>query len=129
MLLVRVYVAPSPIHGMGCFAGETIRQGQLVWQFDPRLDLRIPLSEFDNFPPATQEFLKRLTYVEAIEGVEYMVLCADQAKFVNHSVTPNLVDSADGTCEWAAYDIAADEELTCNYYVSDQKAAEKLGGE
>jgi SET domain-containing protein len=127
MFVVRVYVAPSPIHGLGCFAAEPIHQGQLVWQFDPRLDLRIPLAEFDNFPPATQEFLKRLTYVEQIQGVDYMVLCADQAKFVNHSNSPNLIDSPDGTLEWAAQDIAADEELTCNYYASDQQAAEKLG--
>jgi SET domain-containing protein len=128
MLIVRTYVAPSSIHGLGCFAAEPIPKGRLVWQFDPRLDLRIPLADFDRFPPATQEFLKRLTYVESVQGVEYMVLCADQAKFVNHSNTPNLLDSEDGTREWAAYDIAADEELTCNYYVSDQMAADKLGG-
>lgn len=128
MFLVRVYVADSPIHGLGCFASEPIAKGQIVWQFDPRVDLRIPLSEFPNFPPAAQEFLKRLTYVEAVNGVDYMVLCADQARYVNHSDTPNLVDSEDGTVEWAACDIAAGEELTCNYYVSDQKAAEKLDG-
>jgi SET domain-containing protein len=129
MLIVRTYVAPSPIHGMGCFAAEPIKGGQLVWQFDPRLDLRIPLAEFSNFPTAAQEFLKRLTYTETLAGVDYLVLCADQAKFVNHSDTPNLVDSQDGLQEWAAYDIAAGQELTCNYFLSDQQAAEKLGGE
>jgi len=55
------------------------------------------------------------------------VLCADQAKFVNHSDQPNLLDSEDGAVEYAAYDIAANEELTCNYYASDEKTAEKLG--
>lgn len=128
MFVVRVYVAPSTIHGLGCFAAEPLTEGQLVWQFDPRLDLRIPLAEFANFPPAAQEFLKRLTYIENIGGVDFMVLCADQAKFVNHSNEPNLIDSPDGLFEYAACDIPAGEELTCNYYVSDQKAAEKLSG-
>jgi uncharacterized protein len=127
MFLVRVYLAPSSIHGVGCFASDPIRKGELVWQFDPRIDRRIPRSEYSNFPPVVQEFLQRLTYIEVVEGVEYMVLCADHAKFVNHAQDPNLLDSPDGLCEYAAWDIAVGEELTCNYYDSDITAAEKLG--
>ena len=126
MFVVRVYVAPSSIHGLGCFAAEPIAAGQLVWKFDERVDLRIPLSEYAGFPPATQDFLQRHTYVERIDGVEYMILCADHSKFVNHSDQPNLLDTPDGLSEYAACDIAAGEELTCDYYQSDEKAADKL---
>ncbi len=127
MFVVRVYLAPSPIHGVGCFASEPIRKGELVWQFDARIDQRIPRSEYPNFPPAVQEFLQRLTYIEVVDGVEYMVLCADHSKYVNHADEPNLVESEDGLREHAAWDIAAGEELTCNYYASDLTAAHKLG--
>ena len=127
MFVVRVYLAQSTIHGVGCFAADPIKKGDLVWQFDPRIDVRIPVTEYGNFPPAVQEFLQRLTYVETFDGVEYMVLCADHAKFVNHADEPNLVDSPDGSRQYAAVDIQANEELTCDYFVSDLKAAEKLG--
>jgi uncharacterized protein len=127
MFMVRVYLAPSQIHGMGCFAADPIKKGDLVWQFDPRIDIRIPLTEFPNFPQAVQEFLERLTYIEQVDGVDYMVLCADHAKFVNHAADPNLVDSPDGVYQYAARDIAAGHELTCDYFVSDLKAAQKLG--
>src|SRR5688572_25326387 len=127
MFLVRVYLAPSSIHGFGCFAADPIRKGELVWQFDPRIDRRIPRSEYSKFPAPVQEFLQRLTYIEVLEGVEYMVLCADHAKFVNHAPDPNLLDSPDGQCEYAAWDIGVGEELTCNYYESDLTAGQKLG--
>ena len=55
-----------------------------------------------------------------------MILCADHSKFVNHSDQPNLLDTPDGLSEYAACDIAAGEELTCDYYQSDEKAADKL---
>jgi len=127
MFVVRVYLAPSSIHGVGCFAADPIRKGELVWQFDARIDLRIPLTEHPNFPPAVQEFLQRLSYIELVDGIEYMVLCADQAKYVNHADEPNLLETPDGLFEYAAWDIAAGDELTCNYYASDLQAADKLG--
>ncbi len=127
MFLVRTSLRPSPIHGIGVFAAEPIYQGQVVWQFDPRIDLRIALTMLGEFPPAIQEYLKIRAYIEVFQGGEVMVLCADNAKFVNHSDHPNLIDSQDGMLEYAAWDISVDEELTCNYYTSDMAAAEKLG--
>ena len=126
MLLVRTSLRPSPIHGIGVFTDEPIQKGQLVCVFDPRIDIRIPLDELENFPPAMQDFIFRLTYVDIQDGRKIMVLCADNAKSVNHSDPPNLIDTEDNLCEFVARDIAAGEELTCNYYTSDFLAAEKL---
>lgn len=128
MFVVRVELRQSKIHGLGCFAVEPIRKGQAVWRFDPRLDISIPLNEYDSFSPPVQEVLQRLTYTEERNGVDYMVLCGDHARFMNHSSDPNLVDSEDMLEDFAVRDIEADEELTCNYFAFDKHAAFKLGG-
>ncbi len=39
MLVVKTFLKFSPIHGLGCFAGEDLKKGQLVWRFDPGIDL------------------------------------------------------------------------------------------
>lgn len=126
MLLVRTSLRPSAIDGLGCFTEQFIEKGQVVWQFDPRIDMRIPLKDLASFPPAMQDYLRVYTYVEMRDGETVMVLCADNAKHVNHSDDPNLLDTPDGLQEIAARDIRKGEELTCNYYVSDLQAAEKF---
>jgi SET domain-containing protein len=127
MFTVRTSLRPSPIQGLGCFAEEPIKKGQVVWQYDPRLDLRIPLSELSSFPPAMQEHFRIYTYVEEVDGQEVMVYCADLSKHMNHSDTPNLYDTPDNLQELASRDIEVGEELTCNYFLFDLHAAEKLG--
>ncbi len=127
MFLIRTSLRPSAIHGIGVFTDEPIQKGQLVWEFDPRVDICIPLDEMKNFPPAMQEFLFHLSYVELVDGRKMMVLCADNAKYVNHADDPNLLDTEDNLCEYAVRDIAAGEELTCNYHASDLLAEDKIG--
>ena len=127
MFVVRIELKPSSIHGLGCFAAEPIKKGQLVWQYDPRVDIRIPLSELKNFPPAAQEILKKWTYIEVRDGQEVMVLCGDHAKFMNHSEAPNVYESDDYLQEFAARDIQTGEEVTCNYFGFDNNAEEKFG--
>lgn len=127
MLTVRTSLRPSAIHGIGCFAEEPIKKGQVVWTFDPRLDIRIPAEDLGAFPPPIQEFIRRLSYVEIVNGRKYMTLCADNSKYMNHSDDPNLVGSLDNLQDMAARDIEVGEELTCNYYAFDLEAAEKLG--
>ena len=128
MFIVRTSLHPSPIHGIGAYAEEPIHKGQLVWQFDPRLDLRIPAADLPSFPSAAQEHLRRRAYFEEYAGRQVMILCADNSQFVNHSSTPNLLDSEDGQREIAGRDIGVGEELTCDYYSFDLEAGAKLGG-
>lgn len=128
MFVVRVELRQSTIHGFGCFAVEPIRKGQPVWRFDPRLDILIPFDEYDSFSPPVQDMLKHMTYTEERDGVDYMVLCGDHARFMNHSSDPNVVDSEDMLEDFAARDIEAGEELTCNYFTFDKHAGLKVGG-
>ena len=129
MFIVRTSLRPSSIQGLGCFAEEPIKQGQVVWKFNPRLDIRIPWVDLSTFPEAIQEHFRIYTYVEEIDGQEIMVYCADLSKHVNHSDFPNLSDTPDNLQEIAIRDIEVGEELTCNYYSFDLHAAEKLGNQ
>ena len=127
MFVVRTSLRPSPIHGIGVFAKEPIKKGQLVWKFDTRLDLRIPVAELLFLPAAAQEHIRIRACAKMATGQRVMTLCADNPQYVNHSSPPNLLDSEDGLQEMAAWDSAAGGELTCNYYKSDLTADEKLG--
>ena len=125
MLLVSASVRPSPIHGLGCFTNERILKGQLVWQYDARLDRQIPASEVAALPPAAQQFLRMYGYLEVCDGQPVYTLCGDHAKHMNHAETPNLL-SVNSQTDTALRDIEAGEELTCNYYEFDLDSAEKL---
>ena len=79
MLLVKVTLKSSPIHGLGIFAAEDIAQGQIVWRFDPRLDPLIPREELPNLPEGVQAFLDMYGYVTEMNGRRWILLCGDHA--------------------------------------------------
>jgi len=126
MLLVSARVGPSAIHGMGCFTNERIAKGQVVWQFDPRLDLQIPAAEMDALPAPAQEFLRIYGYLEVCDGTPVYTLCGDHARHMNHAANPNLLNVNSQT-DTALRDIEAGEELTCDYYEFDLDGPVKLG--
>lgn len=118
MLLIKVKVGASKISGIGLFADQFISKGTLIWKFQPQFDLRIDKSELDKLPVvARQAFLK---YCYRNLTTKKYVLCFDDARFFNHSDTPNCIEepSPDGEEEGitvAARDILPGEELTANY--------------
>jgi hypothetical protein len=113
MMLVRSYLAASTIEGLGVFAAEPIAKGTLVWQFDRRFDTVISKAELAAAPDHLREYLDRYTY-EFHEDPGFVVLDADDGRYMNHSGAPN-VDLADPEIGVAVRDIAAGEELTCDY--------------
>jgi len=126
MFYVKVYLRPSPIQGLGCFAGERIAKHQKVWVFDSRIDTRIPYDELPNLPVAMREFLDTYGYVETIDGQKVVTHCGDFAKHMNHSDTPNVISVFEKGVNLATRDIEEGEELTCDYYLFDMEADEKL---
>lgn len=116
MLLVRVRVAPSPIHGLGVFAEEPIAEGATVWRFTPGFDLEVDPSVLDSLPSLFRERLLHYGYIDRRLG-KY-VLCCDDARFLNHADRPTLrqdlcVDRHG--VDRAARNIAVGEELTVDY--------------
>ena len=126
MFVVRTKLAPSPIHGIGVFAGEPIQKGQVIWTYDARLELVFSPEELDEFPPSVRDYYIDHTYSEMRDGREVFILSSDDSKYMNHSESPNTTSSDDNLSDYAARPIQEGEELTCNYFTFDLRAKEKL---
>ena len=47
MMIVKNYVAPSQIHGVGLFAGENIEKDQIIFVLTPGVDVVMTFEERD----------------------------------------------------------------------------------
>ena len=111
MLTVRTYLSNSDIHGVGVFTKERIKKDTIVWEHNPVIDLMFNHVEIDEYFTENQrEWLKNKCYYEK----EFYRLDGDDARYMNHSLTPNLTTNARGQLI-ANKDIEIDDELTCNY--------------
>lgn len=127
-MLIPVRVAPSRIHGLGLFAVEAIPAGTPVWRFQPGFDQMFSPAAFAALPAPAQAHLRWFGFVRAEDGG--WVLSRDHACFMNHSASPNTGAAGAGGGEVmtvALRDLAAGEELTCDYRTFDAAAAQKLG--
>lgn len=118
MLLVRTVVKESAIHGLGVFAVEPIRRGEAVWAYEPSLDRIIPVAALDAYPDHVVEYLE--TYCEYFPELDVLVLSGDNDRYTNHADDPNTVVVLPNVPEArmvAVRDIAAGEEITCDYTV------------
>jgi SET domain-containing protein len=122
MFHVPTYLARSRIHGVGVFTSVAIPAGTVIWDFTPNVDWRFSPEELDAFPHRYKERLRAWCYLE--ESGSY-VLCGDNAKFMNHSEEPNCDE--EGAHTIAARDIAAREELTCDYRSFDVESRDGNG--
>ena len=119
MLLIGTYVTPSAIQGLGVFAGEAVARGRLMWSLNPKFDIFIREQELDEFPPQMREYLAHYAYPH-LELPGVMILDSDNGKFMNHSLSPNT-DFRVFDKGYALVDIAAGDEITCNYFEFDPR--------
>ncbi len=115
MLLVKTFLAPSRIHGIGLFAAQRIPKGTLIWRMDPAIDLELAEVDLETLAPPAREQIRKYTYLDMVRGRR--VLCGDDARFFNHDGHPNCHDFNDaaGGTTVAARDIEEGEELTSDY--------------
>ncbi len=117
MLVVKTILAPSAIEGLGLFAGQHIPKGTIVWQFVPGVDALFDTAEIEKLPEITQDICRRYAYYDQENG-KY-VLCADDARFENHSEDPNTTgvypEGNPFGIDVATRDIQEGEEITCDY--------------
>jgi len=128
MMLVKTRVAPSRIHGLGLFAVEFIPQGAPIWRFEPGFDHDFSPAQFATLPALAREHTRWFCFVSKQNG--HVILSGDHACFINHSTSPNTgsPESSMGSVTTVARrDIAADEEITCNYFDYDADTWWKLG--
>ena len=128
MMLVRTHVAPSRIHGMGLVAVEFIPRGTALWRFQAGFDHDFSPEQFAALPLLAREHTRWFCFVSKANG--HVILSGDHACFINHSPTPNTgspkIPVAPVTTV-ALRDIAAYEEITCNYFDYDADTPWKLG--
>jgi SET domain-containing protein len=118
-----VEVRPSRIHGLGLFARRPISKGAAWWQ--PSLDNVMLLNQLQleslmtsRLNPAMESLLT-LTRIYGYysASLDRIIVCLDNARYVNHDPNPNSGAPPDGNplCSVAQRDIRAGEEITENY--------------
>ena len=115
MMMVETELRPSPIHGIGAFLLEAVKEGDLIWRFDSRIDRIFSDVEIRGMPEHLQAFLNRYSTFHEPSGL--WVLCGDNGRHFNHSDRPNTISQgiAFGD-DVAASDLPAGTELTTDYF-------------
>lgn len=121
MIRVKNYIASSPIHGMGLFAGEDIKKDQVVTQWHPAAFVRFAPEVLETLPELQKQFVL-CHAVQVVNGGKYY-LDWDNVRFMNHSQTPNIAYrdvELEGKVRvsgesYALRDIKKGEEITTDY--------------
>jgi SET domain-containing protein len=117
MLLVKTECKPSSIHGLGLFAAARILKGDVIWMFEPGLDVVFSEADYDDAPSEAKQFLAK--YAWKSKDSKRYILCVDNERFINHSEDPNLCNSftfyGGEHVVIASRYIEAGEELTVDY--------------
>lgn len=128
MLMVKTRLGLSDIAGIGLFAAEDIHKGTVTWRYMEDFDRLLTQEEIDRLPEPARSDLLNHVYLNATSG--RYVLCADNARFMNHADDPNTEGvHAPGAIEGydiATRDIRAGEEMTCDYRTFDAHVDRKL---
>lgn len=111
MLLVNASAGPSRIHGTGLIANERISAGSVIWVLKPGFDLVLTKRELDELSPPAQKQIRKFIYIDV--DTDKYILCSDDAKYMNHSDSPNT--STQGQQTVALCDIEPGTELTGDY--------------
>lgn len=106
---------------MGLHSAAAIPAGTRIWRFTPGVDWRMTSRELRAFPEPFQGWLRQYLYQDE-DGS--WVLCGDNGRFMNHHPDPNCSD-ADPEWTVTVRDVAAGEELTCNYLEFDLESRER----
>lgn len=128
MMLIRTRVAPSAIHGMGLFTVEPVAKGTAIWRFAPGFDHDFSPAQFAALPLLAREHTRHFCFVSQVDG--HVILSGDHACFINHSPANNTgapPDAPAPVTTVALRDLAAGEEITCDYWSYDADTPWKLG--
>jgi hypothetical protein len=115
-----VVLRPSAIEGVGCFALQPIRAGEVVKNLWDDADVRfVPAADV---PPALLAIHKRYC-IESPGGfwcpLDFRRMSVGW--YLNHSDRPNLASADGGHSYFALRDIPAGEELTIDYRLLDEE--------
>ncbi|MDD5430743.1 MAG: SET domain-containing protein [Candidatus Pacebacteria bacterium] len=118
--MVKTKLGPSEIEGIGLFADQDIKKGDVVWKEDDGLSYLVFTEEQwrkmeKEFSPETFRQIKRYSFKYKATGNYELLL--DDTRHMNHSDNSNTIvlgENGEGD-DIAARDIKKGEEITCNY--------------
>jgi SET domain-containing protein len=115
MIHITYNLKTSDLHGIGLFAGENIKQGQLIYTASPLLDLNITQQQFDSLNKKEQDEILWWGFFDQPSQMWHVDF--DVSKFINHShdATVTQDQGHDEAYLIASRDIRSGEELTQNY--------------
>lgn len=108
MNLIKTYIDKSKIQGIGLFAEEFIKKGDLIWKLE-KYDIIISDEDFDKLDSIKEDYFNKYSFHK--NGT--YCLCVDDAKYCNHSCESNTISTF--FRQYAKQDIQIGEEITCNY--------------
>jgi uncharacterized protein len=117
----------SPLHGLGLFAKRDIPRGTIWWKTNRSNIMLLGHSQYKTLKAShINDTIGNLLEIARIYGyfsakLDSIVVCLDNARFVNHSFEPNsgAPDNGDPLSSVALRDIVAGEEITEDYTLYD----------
>lgn len=115
MMHIKYKLDVSPAHGIGLFAAEAIKKGDLVYTPSPLLDVNITEEQFDTLSDSEKQEMRWWGFLDPQTKKWHVDF--DVTHFVNHAI-PGTITQDPGYVDAylvAARDIQPGEELTQNY--------------
>ena len=109
MFLIDTYLDKSKIQGVGVFAKENIKKGQLIKEVRPDFEIEFNKDNLPKMPLALAKLIDTHAYEREL-GSKILVMGIDNEKYLNHSNDPNVNDNG-----IALKDIKIGDEITLDY--------------
>lgn len=121
MLKIKSYLDASKVHGIGLYAGENIKEGSIVWQFNPFIDQIFSIRKFRTVSQSVNNFGLQHLYASSYKRNNKYFYITDNARFINHSNDQYNIIFVDDFNEVATRSIKKGEEILENYFLSYDK--------
>jgi SET domain-containing protein len=108
-------------HGMGLYADQDIKKGELVYSASPLLDLDITQEQFDDLADGEKQEIMWWGFFN--KSSQKWHVDFDVSKFINHSYDASVTQQSDYDEAYliATRDIESGEEITQNYLEFESK--------
>lgn len=115
MIHIKYKLDRSNKHGIGLFADEDLKEGQLVYTASPLLDVNITQEQFDSLTDREKEEFQWWGFFD--EPSQRWHVDFDVSKFINHSQEGTVTQDKNHEEAYlvTTRDVKKGEELTQNY--------------